>query len=89
VRIYAGLGDEQVAKANSYLALKPHHEAMLAAYRTQDWDAAEAALAAARESAPDHLAKLYDVYRDRIAACRAAPPPADWDGVFEALSKAG
>lgn len=89
VRIYTGLGDAEVAATNSYLALKPQHEAMLTAYRAQDWDAAEIALAAAREAAPEQLSALYDLYAARIATYRAAPPPEDWDGVFEARSKAG
>jgi len=30
---------------------------------------------------------LYDLYVERIAAYRAAPPDDDWDGVFIATSK--
>ena len=30
---------------------------------------------------------LYDMYVERIATYRADPPPADWDGVYEAESK--
>jgi adenylate cyclase len=89
VRIYTGLGDEKVAATNSYLALKPRHEAMLEAYRAQDWDAAEMALTDAREAAPEQLSALYDLYAERIADYRAVPPPADWDGVYEARTKAG
>jgi adenylate cyclase len=89
LRIYAGLGDEQVAASNSYQALKPLHDAMLTAYRGQEWDEAETALAAARATAPEELTPLYELYAARIADYRAAPPPADWDGVFEARSKAG
>ena len=33
------------------------------------------------------VAGLYDMYVERIAAYRAAPPPADWTGVYEAESK--
>ncbi len=53
-------------------------------YRAQDWDAAERLLrlAAARE---DEL--LYNTYLDRIELFRKDPPPPDWDGVFEHLSK--
>lgn len=89
VRIHTGLGDEAVAASNSYRALKPLHEAMLAAYRAQDWTAAEAALAQARATAPDSLGAFYDVYAARIAEYRASPPPADWDGVHVAGSKTG
>ncbi len=63
------------------------HEAMLAAYRAADWDAAEAAIAACREVGINGLETLYNVYRDRIADYRETPPPADWDGTFTATSK--
>ena len=54
-------------------------EAAYARYQAQDWDAAESALKAlnARSHRP-----LYDIYLERIAHFREAPPPADWDGVF-------
>jgi adenylate cyclase len=89
VCIYTGLGDEQTAKSDVYLALKPQHDALLSAYRTQDWDAAETALRLARVTAPDNLGRLYDVYAERISSYRNMPPSIDWDGVFEARSKAG
>lgn len=89
VRIHTGLGDEQVARSDSYQALLPVHDSMLAAYRRQDWDAAEQALGEVRALAPDSLAGLYDLYAARISEYRTSPPPADWDGVFEARSKGG
>jgi len=33
------------------------------------------------------VAGLYDMYVERIAAYRADPPGADWNGVYEAESK--
>ena len=30
---------------------------------------------------------FYDMYSERIAAYRADPPAADWDGVYEAETK--
>ncbi len=59
-------------------------EAAFALYRKQDWTAAEAALAALNARAPR---KLYDIYLERIAHFREAPPPADWDGVFVYTTK--
>ncbi|WP_374653394.1 CHASE2 domain-containing protein [Dongia sp.] len=89
VRIYTGLGDESVAKSNSFQALKGVHDAMMAAYRGQAWSAARASLALAREAAPGSLAKFYDMYEARIAEYMAAPPPEDWDGVYVATTKGG
>jgi adenylate cyclase len=62
------------------------HDAMLAAYRAQDWDATETALAICRGHEP-RLEPLYDLYAERIAYFSLNPPGPDWDGVFVATSK--
>ena len=67
--------------------LLPSHDAMLAAYRARDWDAADAGIAACRAAGVPVLEKLYGIYQSRIAAWRETPPPADWDGVFTATEK--
>jgi adenylate cyclase len=59
-------------------------EAAYARYQAQDWDAAESALRALNARAPR---PLYDIYLERIAHFRDAPPPADWDGVFVYTTK--
>ncbi len=56
----------------------------LTAYRNRDWDGAEAILEKLRDL-DDHL--LYNVYIQRIEKFRREPPPTDWDGVFEHLTK--
>src|SRR5690606_22471875 len=93
IRIYTGLGATEEAARPEFQALKAAQEEMLARYRAQDWDAAEAQLAECRRLAQviaeGGLAGFYDLYAARIAAYRADPPPADWDGVYEAKSKAG
>lgn len=105
IRIFTGLGDEDYAARPEFQNLAAAQERLLESYRDQDWDAAEAALAECRALAlalptdaqgelpgalpDDRLAAFYDLYAARIAAYRAAPPPKDWDGVFEAKSKAG
>ncbi len=76
------LGDE-VAVAR----LAPLHAAMIDAYRSQAWDAAEAAIAECRAVGLATLARLYDLYAARIAVWRADPPPAGWDGSFTATEK--
>jgi adenylate cyclase len=78
----AALGD-----AETVGRLAPRHEAMLAAYRTKGWDAAEAAIAECRAVGIAALGKLYDLYAARIATWRADPPPVDWDGSFAATEK--
>ena len=84
-RIYALLGTPE-AVPPGFAALRIHHDAMLAAYRAQDWDGAAAALDEGGHDAAG-LGRLRTIYAERITAYRAAPPSADWDGVFQATEK--
>ena len=88
VRIFALLGDPETAKSAPFRSYMAAHDAALAAYRSQKWSDAERLLSEARAlGEPWHMEKLYELYADRLAAFRAEPPPADWDGVFVATSK--
>lgn len=84
--IHALLGDETMAATPQFQALAETHAMFLAAYRAQDWQAAEAALASADYDAQD-LAPLQDIMRARVASLRANPPGEGWDGVFRASEK--
>jgi adenylate cyclase len=86
VRIYTLFGDETVAISPEFAALSARHEAMLAAYRAQDWDGADAALAACRNR-DRRVEHLYDLYAERIAYFRLNPPGPEWNGVFVATTK--
>jgi adenylate cyclase len=61
------------------------YEAGLARYRAQDWDAAEAAFRECLAIEPKDQPS--PVMLARISAFRQAPPGAEWDGVWVALSK--
>jgi class 3 adenylate cyclase len=87
VRIYTLVGDETVAANPAFAALKLSHDAMLAAYRAQKWHAARQYLHACRAEAPELTMPLYALYEHRIREFQAAPPPADWDGVYTATAK--
>jgi adenylate cyclase len=65
--------------------LRDEFERALAAYRSQDWDAAEAHLSECLEIDPEDGPTA--VFRARIETLRAAPPPDDWDGVWRMQSK--
>ncbi len=54
-------------------------------FREQRWDDAEGALTKLLEADPKR--KVYRLYMDRIAALRAKPPGANWDGVFTFTTK--
>ena len=88
VWLFGLLGDADVARSDGFLALRAAHEAMLEAYRRQDWDGAAQHLSACRaQGEPFSLESLYRLYAGRIAAMRLDPPGPDWDGVYVALSK--
>jgi len=87
VRIFALLGDETMSGNPTFSALKADHDALIAAYRAKDWARARQALEASRAEAPEMLQAFYGVYEERLADFEKAPPPADWDGVYVALTK--
>lgn len=87
-RVFTVAGDESVASDPEFHSIKTNFIAMLAAYRAQDWDKAEAEIRTARKrSDAFSLTGLLNVYAMRIAVFREAPPPKNWDGVFVATSK--
>lgn len=88
VRIFALLGDPETAKSEAFTAYAAAHAAALASYRARSWDEAARLFKEARTfGEPWRMGKLYDLYDGRLAAFRAEPPAADWDGVFTATSK--
>jgi len=87
VPIHTLIGDDTVASTPAFKALATDHTELIAAYRAADPDRAEAALAKARSHGSDDVAKLYDIYEERVAELRANPPAPGWDGVFTATSK--
>jgi adenylate cyclase len=87
VPIHTLVGDEAVAATPAFQALAADHAELIAAYRAAEPDRAEAALRRARAHGSEDVAKLYDIYEERIAEMRDAPPAAGWDGVFTAKSK--
>ncbi|MCX7303594.1 MAG: adenylate/guanylate cyclase domain-containing protein [Hyphomicrobiales bacterium] len=89
-RIHTLLGLEEMMGDAAFQSLKQANLSMLQHYRSQQWDAAAAALAeigplAERLGADlEHYVELYEA---RIADFRANPPDAGWDGVYVATSK--
>lgn len=87
VQIYALVGDEKMAADEGFRALKAEHEAMIEAYRRQDWKHAVQHLERCRDISPPLMLGLYQLYEERIADYLETPPPVDWDGVYVALTK--
>jgi adenylate cyclase len=86
-RIFTLLGDSALKESRSFIDLTARHGEFLSKYRAQDWDAAEDLSHACEKMDGIQLNRLYALYRERIAAFRVTPPPPNWDGTAEALSK--
>jgi adenylate cyclase len=86
--VFAVLGRGALEQDARCRGLRELNAQMLARFRKQDWDEALGLIDRCRKLADDFdVAGLYDMYEERIAAYRAEPPGADWDGVYEAESK--
>jgi adenylate cyclase len=78
VTIYEPLGVEGEVGRGALEELKIWNQA-LRAYRGQQWDQVEVSLLNLQRMSPG--CGLYQVYADKVAALRRAPPPPGWDGV--------
>nr|WP_137678205.1 adenylate/guanylate cyclase domain-containing protein [Parerythrobacter lutipelagi] len=86
--IFGLLGDEELASREELGRLSDAHNAMLTAYRAQQWSGAQHLLDDDAEAYRNFgLAALLQLYRDRCTGLAAAPPGEDWDGVYQATSK--
>ena len=86
--IYALLGDATLVADAAFQAFAKRHAAMIEAYDARQWEAAGRLAEENEQAAAGYgLTTLIMLYRDRILAFVANPPPADWDGVFLAKDK--
>ena len=87
-KIFVLIGDEDVAVKDSFAALAAAHAAMLTAYRTQAWAEAVKILSDNHDLYLDAgIPNLAQLFKARVERLKSDPPPANWDGVFEAISK--
>jgi adenylate cyclase len=86
--VFTVLGRAEVAEDPRCGELVELNAQLLAIYRKQQWDEAKTLIARCRKLANGFgVDGLYEMYLDRIEAYQADPPPADWNGVYEAESK--
>ena len=78
VTIYEPLGLESEVDKKALDELKLWQQT-LRAYRAQQWDQMEVNLINLQRMSPD--CGLYQLYAQRVAEFRRAPPPAGWEGV--------
>ncbi|HEX9464674.1 MAG TPA: adenylate/guanylate cyclase domain-containing protein [Alphaproteobacteria bacterium] len=87
VHIFALLGDESVTIEPWFQNTNEAQEAMLCAYRAQDWSRAVRFVDEVRHAAEGRLDGLCDLYLRRIRGYSDKPPPSGWTGVYEATEK--
>ena len=88
-RIFALLGDKEVATSSQFQMLKNAHEQALASYRARKWVLAGKQFAAAQEHTLKNLnyAEVHALYQKRIAGFKKKPPHKTWDGSAKAEQK--
>ncbi|MDA0261666.1 MAG: adenylate/guanylate cyclase domain-containing protein [Proteobacteria bacterium] len=87
VRIFTLLGAHEIVSDPDYQTFRAKHEAMIDAYRSQQWADATELANACRTLEKYGLSELYDLYDGRLDEYLTDPPPPDWDGVYVATSK--
>lgn len=87
VRVFALLGDEQLAESPDFQNWKIMHERMIDTYRNRDFEGTFEAARACTKMDSVTLTRIYEIYRERALEMMRKPPPADWDGVYVAKSK--
>jgi adenylate cyclase len=87
VTIFCLYGNAERAARADFIDHKKTHDAMLCAYRRQDWEEARRLIAECRKKANGEISEFYDLYEERILDYLETPPSKDWDGVFVATTK--
>src|SRR5919204_4231917 len=86
--VFTVLGHAELRQDPNFQDLRELTARMLRSYREQDWTRALEAIELCRKAGERFgIAALYYMYAQRIEAFRHNPPPADWNGVYEAESK--
>ena len=68
-------------------SLQRKHQAFLAAYRSQQWDAAEHLIDTCRSTGVSQLDTCYSLFASRITQLRQASLSPNWDGAFAMTEK--
>ena len=86
--VFTVLGRAELSQDPHLQELRELTTRMLRYYREQNWTQALDTIEPCRKAAEGFgVAALYQMYAERIEAFRHNPPPADWNGVYEAESK--
>lgn len=84
-RVFTVISDRRSDAFNSF---KIHHDAMLAAYRSQKWDdAIDMCKGLKSDAVAGDIVGFYNLIIQRCKKYKKAPPADNWDGVFVATAK--
>ncbi|OUR79553.1 hypothetical protein A9Q83_03900 [Alphaproteobacteria bacterium 46_93_T64] len=86
VKIYALLGDTDLARTKDFIQTKNLVNELILNYRNKNWNLA-IELAQQLKTTSPALGSLSDLYRMRVENFRDTPPPLNWDGIFRATTK--
>lgn len=86
-KIFALIGDEDIANDPAFISWKSSHDQMINEYRRQNFENALRLLKGCKKVAFKDYACLYDVYENRMRDMIENPPNPEWNGVYTAKSK--
>lgn len=87
VRIYALLGDENMAREDTFKAWAAAHLEMMTLYRARDFDRALEKIDLCVRLSEGKMDLYYEMFGERIQTLKQQALPENWDGVFIAEGK--
>ena len=86
--VYAIVGRKEIEATDEFRRMHALLAELLERYRGRDWDGALQVIERRRQSQEaGNLGPLFELYAERIEGFRANPPPDDWDGAYQLLTK--
>jgi adenylate cyclase len=86
--VYAIAGRKEIEATDEFRRMRALLAELLERYRGRDWDGALHVIERRRQSQEaDSLAPLFELYAERIEGFQANPPPDDWNGAYQLLTK--
>lgn len=86
--VYAIVGRKEIEATEEFQRMRALLAELLQCYRGRDWEGALQVIERRRQSQEaSALGPLFELYAERIKAFQANPPPDDWNGAYQLLTK--
>ena len=86
--VYAVVGRKEIEATDEFQRMRALLAELLERYRGRDWEGALQVIDRRRKSKEaGDLGPLFELYAERIEAFLTNPPPEDWDGAYQLLTK--